>query len=335
MIRRLVGGDEPQSEVLQPEERQTVRPPTMLPGMLDRVTDTDEHSILSIHLDVARATEALHAPVLRQVYHNSIVRRSGFATWRHSERYGGAAEFAELTGSIMRVPELRYCHNYVNWRYFGHWLTDAIPSALIEPEQGALWMPPHPCWGHAAAYIEVLNLAPLKASVVHADRLIVYQDYGQGSHKRARYITIRDALHKAFATPDPAECVYIRRGKTGVQRTIASEAAILEELDKRGWKILDVADADVEDLQRAVYGAKVVVSIDGSHLDHAHLSLIPGSVMVVLMPGDRFSTRQVGLCQAHDVSIGFVVLNGNQDDGYLVELDEVLRTVDLTAAPQI
>jgi len=204
---------------------------------------------------------------------------------------------------------------------------------MIDPDQGVLWMPPHPDWTDAGDYLDAFDLSVVDAAVVHADRLTVYQDFGQGSHKRQRYAVIRNKLHARFGGDDPTDIVYIRRGRTGAQRVITNETELIDQLSARNWRIIDMATTTVEETQRALCRARIVVSIDGSHIDHAHLSLRPGATMVVLMPQDRFSTRQVGLCQAHGVSIGMVVVTGDQAQGYHADLDEVLRTVDLAEAP--
>ncbi|MEM8537956.1 MAG: glycosyltransferase family 61 protein [Pseudomonadota bacterium] len=331
VVRRINAAPVPEAEILQPEETEPAQPVTLLPNMLDRVTGTDEHSQLAAQLQAMQAKQAIHAPVLRRIYRNALVRRGGFATWRHNESYKGRL-LQGLGRPLIKVPELRYCHSYVSWRYFGHWLTDSVPSAFIEAEQGALWMPPHPDWADAAAYLQALDLAPLTAPLVLAERLIVYQDYGQGSHKRHRYEVIRKKLQSVFGAGEPMEYVYLRRGQTGVSRTIANEEVLIDALVARGWTILDITGTTVAERQAVLCRARVVVSIDGSHIDHAHLSLSSGAVMVVLMPGDRFSVRQNGLCHAHGVSLGMVVLNGDQTEGYHVEIDEVLRTVDLAGA---
>ncbi|MEM9395269.1 MAG: glycosyltransferase family 61 protein [Pseudomonadota bacterium] len=331
--RRLLGPPKPEVEVLQEEETETVVPPAFLPGMLERAIGTDEHSVLSDHLETATQTKVVHAPVLRYTYRNALVSRSGFATFRHIERYGNEFRTVGLSNRPIEVPELRYCHTYVAWRYFGHWLTDSIPAAFLEPDRGELWMPPNPSWEHSPPYLEALDLTPRETEVVLADTLTVYQDYGQGSQKRARFATILKDLHARFGNGgDAEETLFIKRGATGVARTFSNEEQLLEQLSARNWRILDVATASVEEIQKAVCQARVVVSIDGSHLDHAHLSLRPGSVMVVLVPQDRFTLRQLGLSRAHDVSPGFVVVEGNQSDGYTVDLGEILKTVELAEA---
>ena len=202
VLRRLNVAPTPAVEVLHSEETEPVPPVALLPGMMDRVSATDEHSQLSVHLEAMRTPVAIHAPVLRRVYRNALVRRGGFATWCRNERYGDGL-VQGLAGPLVRVPELRYYHSYVSWRYFGHWLTDSIPTALIDAGQGALWMPPHPDWEDARAYLQALDLAPLEAPLVLAERLVVYQDFGQGSHKRQRFGDVRRRLHAAFGGGRP------------------------------------------------------------------------------------------------------------------------------------
>jgi Glycosyltransferase 61 len=329
VLRRVLGRIEPETDVLQPAETESVRPPAFLPGMLDRVTATDEHSVLSYHIDTAQQTVVTHVPVLRRAYRNVLVHRSGFASVRHYERYGGRIDLAELVGPLTQVTELRYCHNAMSWRYFGHWINDAVPSALIEPDTGDLWISPHATWGHAFDYLAILGLPQLSASLVYAGELTAYQDYGQGSHKRARYDQIKRKLRASFGDSGGNDRVYIRRGDTGSSRQIRNEAALIDALSARNWRILDVATASVAEMHQALCRAKVVVSIDGSHLGHAHMALRPGSAMVTLVPHDRFTLNQVGRSRAHQVSPGFLVLSGSQTQGYLVDLDELLRTVEL------
>ena len=332
VLQRLLGPDQPDTQVLQPAETVAVRPPAYLDEMLDRVTGTDEHSTIAYHVQVARETTVTHAPVLRHVWRKALVRRGGFATWRKHERYGRGFGLPDLVRPVAEVPVLRYCHGWVSWRYFGHWLTDSIPSALIEPGTGALFMPHDPAWAHCPGYLQALSLPALPVRAALADQLVTYQDFGQGSHKVARYNRIRDQLQARFGSPGET-AVYLRRGRTGAPRWIANEESLIEALVARNWQVIDIDGTSVEAMQRALCPARIVVSIDGSHLDHAHLSLRPGSRMVVLVPQDRFTLRQVGLSRAHEVIPGFVVVNGSIHTGYHADLDEILRTLDLADAP--
>jgi hypothetical protein len=330
--RRIDSARAPDVEILQPEETEAVRPPALLPGMLERATATDEHSELSQHLTAARATVVTHTPVVRYTYRKALIRRSGFATRRHGEHYGSSPWAREPVGPTVHLPLVRYCHNIFSWRYFGHWLSDAIPSAVIDPERGALWMPPNPDWVHARGYIDALDLAIIGAAEVCADELIVYRDFCQGSHKQIRYSLIREKIRLKFASDISDECVFISRGPSGAKRNISNESALIEALILRNWRVIDSDKSSIKELQAALCNARVVVSIDGSHLDHAQLSCKSGAIIICLIPHDRFTMIHLNRCRAHGVRPGFVVLTGTIHDGYYVELDEVLRTIDLADA---
>jgi hypothetical protein len=330
VLRRLAPDGRPTPEVLYPQETESVRPAAMLPGMLDRVTRSDEHSVLAHHLGLVCATSVVHSPLLRRVYKNALVRHSGFATARYHERYGRSRHLGELLGPVLHLDTVRYCQNYYGDRYFGHWLSENTSAALIDPDLGHLWMPAQQNWHHVPDYLEAMNLTCVPPSMVKADRLIVYDDYGLGSHKQARFAIRRDRIRARFSTPGSACYVYLRRGASGERRVIVNEDALIDQLRHQGWEILDVTTQTVADLQTVLYRAQVVVSVEGSQINHAHVSLSPGAAMVILTPNDRFTTNHVARCRALGVSPGVLVMHGGKDQGYHVSIDEVLRTVDLT-----
>lgn len=331
-LRRIIGPDTPDIDILQPLETEAVIPPTHLPGTLERATATVEGNDLSYYLQVATETTVTHAPVLREHRRNALIRRRGYATSRSHERLGPGFGLSELLSPVTEVDTLRYCYSHVIWQYFGHWLTDGIPSALIDPDLGALFMPPIPGSAHARDYLDATGLRLIEAPLIHAREMICYQDYGQGSHKRARYQELNRRIVARFGSDGPSARVFIKRGRTGVPRFIANEDALIETLVARNWTILDIAKASVADMQRVLTRASVVVSIEGSQLDHAILSMPEGASMVILEPQDRFLLRFVGLCRARRIKPGFLIVKGSLANGYTVDFDELFRTIDLTEA---
>lgn len=311
-----------------------VSPPVMLPGQLDRVTGTDEHSTLDFHRDCATEREAEHAPVLRWTIRRALVGRNGFVGSSAKEKYGDGLGQAALRAPLRRVGALRYCHDYVTWRYFGHWLMDAIPKAMIDPDMGELWMPHQPGWTHAPEFLSALGLQPAQDELISADHLYVYQDFAQGPHKSERYGQLRAKLHAAFGSVAGNDRVYLMRGATGSPRLVANEMAFVDRLSMLGWTICDVGSMTARDLHRALHRAKVVVSMEGSHINHAHLALEQGAALIMLVPADRFTTNQIGRCRANGVTPGIVVVKGTARTGYHVDADEVLRTVDLALSPK-
>lgn len=332
--RILRAGDGVKVDELQPEETEEFPPAAILDGQLERVTATDEMSNLQYHVNAIAATSFTHAPVLRMSVTNALVSRNGFATARHKQQFSRALlSDATRLSEVGVVDSLRFCTNYVAWRYFGHWLADGIPMTMIDgADQGRVWLPWNGPSRHVRAYQQLFDLPEAKANLIFARNLTFYQDFGQGSHKRRRYAALRDRVRRTFGGQDQgSDNVFIARGNTGVARVIVDEARLKERLAARGWIVIDIATSTVEELQKAICRARVIVGIEGSHLYHAHLSMRRESVMVVLLPNDRFTSLPVGICNANRVSAGFVVLEGSREQGYRVNWDEVERTIDLAS----
>ena len=319
-------------EVLQPAETASVVPPAILNGGLDRVSGTGELSSLEDHMAMAVAEQATHAPVLRRWLQNALIHRKGYSTFFEKRKYAPRTLLERLELPHASLPRVRYAMNYCSWRFFGHWMTDAVPTAMIDDHGNSeLWLSHPPSWMHCRTYEALFGLEPIRDDVVVARELVTYQDFGQGSHRRARYDRMREILRNRYGDTPDAECVYIRRGESGVRRTISNEDALLEDLTRRGWAVIDIAETDVDTIQSKLTGCRVVASIDGSHLDHAHVSVERGGVMMIMLPHDQFTVRHLGLCRANRVNCGFLVIEGNAREGYHVDIDEFLATVDLAA----
>ncbi len=333
LARKILGpSKKPAPDVIAAKVFAKVRPQAILAGQLDRVTGTDEHSALDFHLGAVRERVSEHAPVYRWTLPNALVGRNGFVSGRIAERYGTGLRAAALRSPVRHVAELRYCHDYVSWRYFGHWMMDSVPKHLIDADMGELWMPHQPAWTHAPEFVKALGLRPAQDKLIYADRLHVYQDFSQGPHKAARYARIRARLHAAFDSAPGTDRVYLMRGTTGAARAIRNEDALVMRLSALGWTICDVAEMSAAQLHRRLHAAAVVVSIEGSQVNHAQLALEAGSVLVCLCPADRFNTNQLGRCRAIGIIPGIVVLQGDAASGYHADPDEILRTVDLALA---
>ena len=62
VIARLLGEGKPDEEIIQTSETEAVSPLVLLPGMNDRISGTDEHSVISDHLNAATATSVHMLP---------------------------------------------------------------------------------------------------------------------------------------------------------------------------------------------------------------------------------------------------------------------------------
>lgn len=73
---------------------------------------------------------------------------------------------------------------------------------------------------------------------------------------------------------------------------------------------------------------RTVVSIEGSQQCHLTFALPPGASLISLIPSDRFSVVLLGYARAIELQWGCVVID-RVEHGYHVNVDDVLRTLDL------
>ena len=94
------------------------------------------------------------------------------------------------------------------------------------------------------------------------------KDFSQNSLKRKRYKVLRDRIKARFPGNVRGECVYLRRGQTGTPRIIQNEDQILDFLIKRNFLVVDVASDSLDNIVKALMNAKIVVTMEGSHISH-------------------------------------------------------------------
>ena len=92
--------------------------------------------------------------------------------------------------------------------------------------------------------------------------------------------------------------------------------------------IVELEGSSVQDLADRLADARRIVSVEGSHINHAYFLAPAGVSVLALMPDDRFSLVHSGRSRGFGARFGFSVVR-NSGNGYLVDVDAVLRTLDL------
>lgn len=321
------------TDILEGELTEPAPPLRILPGMLDRVTHgVAGHSTASQELAVATAAAFVHAPVVRYTLRDCLVHRGGV------EYAGGfVAKSRKLLDRFPLEPiatEARksYCMSLVSHIYFGHWLTDACATALLADEAGDIILDARPDWPDTAIYARAFGFPTTGLAPMRVSELTLYSDYSQGLLKRQRYRTLANRLRESVGTSGNSSppMVYLRRGTSGVARLIAHEDALCERLAAEGFDIVDLK-ADFADRYARLAAASILVTVEGSHINHGFFAMPPGSSVITLIPADRFTMWGRGVANAFGLNYGCVVMQPS-NDGYVVAPDEILRTVDLARA---
>ncbi|WP_157070261.1 glycosyltransferase family 61 protein [Aureimonas frigidaquae] len=317
--------------VVQPEESEwCAQPAVHLAGQLERAQKSVEgHATLQEELQACRPGLVTHAAVIRYRLRDAIVHRAGYDAPGFANRIVSRASPLMSTREGAHIERAVYCMSPVSRRYFGHWLQDACATGLMKEQEDSLFLDERPDWSHCAAYSDAFGFSPVTAPTARVDLLTVYQDHGQGSSKRARYRRMRDLLRRAIPVDKPGpKAVYLRRGATGAARLVANDGAVSDALSRRGFTIVDLQDTSVAALHASLRHARLVVSMDGSHLNHIYTAADPGTAILSFIPADRFTATNVGYCRAAGMRFG-IQLAMPAPGGYQVDIDDMLRTLDL------
>lgn len=313
---------------LHPEEVEAVRPAVFLDGQLERATGAvSGHGTLAGELALATRIRAPHAPVVRYTLENCLVHYGGVDYQGGALRKHAIRTRPLLSERIHHRRRAVYCMSAVSHQYFGHWLQDACATALLRDPDEALFLDLREDWPHAREYAAAFGFAPEPAGLHFVERLSVYEDHGQGAHKRRRYAELRRRLAAAMGeAADAGAKLYFRRGDTGVARLVANDDEVTRALTADGFETFDVAGASAGDIWRRFSRARVVVSMDGSHLNHLYFAMPPDSLLLTFIPADHFTMTQTGYAAAARLRYAFLVVDPTPG-GYAVPIPDLLRTL--------
>jgi capsular polysaccharide biosynthesis protein len=315
--------------VVQPMETELHDAPIQLPGQLAKaVASVPGHAPLEHEIARATATQSLHQPILRYTIQDCLVHPGGV------EFRGGSVTKQRLQArplaseAILRLDRALYAMSSTSHQYFGHWLQDACPTALLRQDDEALLLDVRLDWPHAAQYAQAFGLRPEPSSIQQVERLTIYDDHSQGSSKRERYAELRRRLEATFPGGASSPAVYLRRGSSGAARLVANEEAVVTSLAGYGFDVFDMGGASLRDMVQRFRHAEIVVSMDGSHLNHLYFAMPPGAALLTFVPADRFTMNQVGYTVAAGLRYGFMVVDP-APGGYEVSIPDLQETLAL------
>ncbi|MEO0929555.1 MAG: glycosyltransferase family 61 protein [Pseudomonadota bacterium] len=318
-------------DILQPAETEEVTPPFISDASREKISGCHHWSSIPNELAQLDAREVTHAPVIRYTHGSGIVGPDGFATGKKRLRLEPTFIRNALTKPVTQTSEVTYINEMATHLYFGHWLKEGVSQTYLT-EGDRYYLSNPATWTHCAQYRTALGLRARDEHYVIADHVITYSDFSQGSLKRERYEKMRAQLAAAFPmTEETHEKVFMWRGNEGESRNFHKADEVRDKLEADGWKTLDVT-LPLADLYKALSGAKIVASMEGSHLNHIYFCTQPDTTQVILVPHDRFNTMPLGLARAVGNSIGICVLAGDQGNGYQMDFDAFAEVIDQTFA---
>jgi hypothetical protein len=318
-------------EELCPGEQVEAPPAIHLLGQLERVIGTTPETSKEREIELMTVRNVSHAPTIAYHIRNAVLVDGSIYAGRLRYPLVDRASFTPEQGRAVHVQKAALASSLLGHRYFGHWLKDDCLTYLLAERfaRPLCIRPSFPVIPHAADYQKYFGQDWNCTERAHIAHLTIFQDHGQNSLKRTRYVELDRRIMRRFggANARASPLVYLRRGHTGVPRLAQNEPEIIEVLLRSGFRVVEIESRSLESIREDLASAKVVVSVEGSHISH-WFAAPQKSALLVLEPADRFTAIHRGWTTCLGVKFGFVVGNRGES-GYVFSSTEILRTLDL------
>jgi capsular polysaccharide biosynthesis protein len=315
--------------IVEPESSQSVPKATFIESTLSRVTAPAPFSTLKIQFDMIAGGEATHLPVRALLIRDAALVGSSVYVRGHRSPLApeGGFRLRDL-GAGVRVDKAALGCTYFGNMFFGHFWTDDVPLMQLAGETAEPVRTSRSLTGHQRELLDLLGLRPRLTSSLLLDELFVFEDSAQTPSKARRYRKIRELFAARFGRADPPRGVFVFRGKSGTARVLDNEAQVAEALSRHGIVPVHPERMTLAELSRAIWGARLVVGVEGSQMVHGIYNIADGGAFLALQPPMRFGNIIKNYTDCLKMRYGFVVGEPSAT-GFTVSVDEVLRVIDM------
>lgn len=311
-----------------------VRPKAhFLPDQLERVREFQ--AMGGREAQIARITEApvSHAATLAFRYRNAQLLGGCLYAGGSRRQLTMAPPPRGLRSIETRIDKAALVGTAISSVFFGHYVMDDSATTLMARDFGPAYSPKNDQlagWTHALAYRKLMDLEVPPLSEAFISEAWVFQDFGMNSHRRRRMQDVRKRL-AGLPADRSGHGVYIIRSNFGQNlRSLENELELAEHLNKRGFTVVNPMLESVSEIIRKISGAALVISVEGSALSHAYLTMREDGAMITIQPPYRFDAVLKDFTDLLGMRYGFVVGEGERHQ-FRVNIDDVMRTVDLVA----
>lgn len=313
--------------VVAAASEETTPPSCFLPDDLDRVSALQEETTPALEHRRVHGGRVVHEPsVAYRLDGCDLIAGHLYADGCHLSLTPRPQPWLRTPGALPRQREPRsLVSTWAASRYFGHFVTDGLPLALLARAHAAPVRIAEPETAHQQGYRRHTDTEAEPVPAARFDQLLVFEDHAQNDDKRARY----DLLHRRIAAdlpPTLARGVYLRRGD-GVGRRLVNEPEVEACLLQRGFTVVDPSRQPLADIVAALAGAPVAVGVEGSQLAHAVYTIARGGAIVALTPADRFNNVLKDYADATGLRYGFTVCDA-ADGGCRADIGRLGRLLD-------
>jgi hypothetical protein len=169
-----------------------------------------------------------------------------------------------IKSDVVEVQEAGLVSTCAGSTWWGHWVEDEAPLQMLVERLSSPFAFNRKQYRDECVYRRAFGLQePPRLDSAYIHNLLLVDEFAQNPNKTKRYRAIRErfiGLSKGY------ERIYLRRGKTGMARTLVNEDELLYRLNSLGFVVIDVEKLAASEIIEKCNGAAIVISIEGSHL---------------------------------------------------------------------
>lgn len=317
------------STVICPAETRIEQSAIYLPGEPDRILGCDQFTTIEQQKTKILGGPSVHAATIEHQL-NDVLFADGtlyHGVGRLSFRRGRRR--AIIAGDIPAVEHGALVSSWVAEKFFGHWMRDSLlTERLASMLDRTAVAPPRTPWTHEPGYRQLTGLQVLQPQALIARKMSVFQDFGLNSHVIERLGWIRNQIRRAMLDEKAPRFVYVRRKAGGGGRTMIGEEDFCQELEKLGFVSVEPEEANVPQIVNTIGNADLVITVEGSHQNHALMAMKPGATLLTIEPPQRFNALIKPYMNAMGIHWAFMVADPTEN-AFRVPMDRLQRTMDL------
>ena len=319
-----------ETRLISPGVTETPPRAIFLDGQLDRVTgvdDTSSHDLERLRLGGVPIT---HLPTQAFRIENAVFSSGRLFTHRLQDSQGGGQKRRPIVRITETLDSAAFPLNLYATLFFGHMIFDGAAAMMLAPAFAQTCIDAQVSAGmagHVDRYLEIFGLGHRAVRDVRVRNAWLFEDRGMNPHKSARLRSLGDSV-RTLPGRRSGHGVFFRRRGWGARRAPENEAELEEFFAARGFDIVDAAGLSVDEIIARIHGARVLVGVEGSGLTHGMLAMPPGATVVMLMPPWRLNNMMKDYSDGLGLRHAFVIGSIGRG-GYVVDAEEILRTMDL------
>ncbi|WP_041392185.1 glycosyltransferase 61 family protein [Sphingobium sp. SYK-6] len=226
--------------------------------------------------------------------------------------------------------------NILSGKEFGHWVRDSLVSEMHGNTLGLRSIGlARQLWEHEPGFRALGGLDCDYMRTARVDRLVYVDDRGLNSFWAERFLQLRGRMRANVdkSVASAGALVFLERGGQARTRDPTNQPQVRAALEAIGFRTVTAIDMSAHEIGQALRDAKLIVSVEGSHLNHLHFFAADKATVLTIQDPRRYYSFHKSLIDIYGERFGFLI--GRPDPGqegrYYVELDDLRRLIDLAA----